>query len=179
MSVLKGTYRFLFLDRDGVINERIPGEYVHRWEDFVILDGVLEALKQANRWFDKIFIVTNQAGVGKGLMTHDQLHEIHRKLLETVTQAGGKIDQIYYCPELDGPDNICRKPAPGMAIQARKEFPDVRFHESIMVGDSQSDIDFGHQLGMLPIGITTNAEVTLENCWKQFPSLLDFINSEY
>jgi histidinol-phosphate phosphatase family protein len=138
----------LFLDRDGVINRRIPGDYVRRPEDFVFENGVLEALQQLNAHFARIVVVTNQAGIGKGLLSAADLAAVHRKMLAAVEATGGRIDQAYYCPHRSEAGCPCRKPAIGMALQAQADFPDIRFENAWMVGDSLSDMQFGQALGM-------------------------------
>src|SRR5437867_5484614 len=90
----------LFLDRDGVINGERKDEYVLRLEEFNFFDGVLQALKILNNVFGVIVIVTNQKGVGKGLMTLDDLHSIHEHMMQQINSHGGKIDNIYYCTDL-------------------------------------------------------------------------------
>lgn len=137
----------LFLDRDGVLNMRIPGDYIRDWSEFSILPGVLDALHFFAGYFDRIIVVTNQQGIGKGLMGEDALQEIHKRFLEVVHANGGRIDKIYFCPDLSGA-NSCRKPNPAMALAAQQDFPDIEFSNAVMVGDSASDIEFGYQLGM-------------------------------
>jgi len=148
----------LFLDRDGVINERIPGDYIRNWKSFNFLDGVVETIAQLSSKFGRIIVVTNQQGVGKGLMTKKAVEDIHKEMLDAIHLAGGKIDAVYYCPELatDNPD--CRKPNVGMALQAKKGFPDIDFEKAVMVGDSVSDMEFGMRLGMITVFITTKLE---------------------
>ncbi len=141
----------LFLDRDGVINQRTPGDYVKKWEEFIFLPGVPESIAILNNLFSRIFIVTNQAGIEKGLMTHENLEEIHQKMMECLHYFGGNIDEIYYCPFKPDLDPFCRKPNPGMAMEAKKDFPEIEFKKSLMVGDSDSDIIFGNRLGMKTI----------------------------
>lgn len=141
----------LFLDRDGVINERIPGEYVKSWEEFKFLPGVLESMEVFASSFRRIFIVTNQAGIEKGLYTHENLNHIHEQMMEYIQYHGGRVDEIYYCPFKSDLDPLCRKPNPGMALQAKKDFPSIDFTKSIMIGDSDSDIAFGNNLGMKTI----------------------------
>ncbi len=138
----------LFLDRDGVINERLPGDYVRCREEFRFLPGVLEALRYFSEYFQHIVVVTNQQGIGKGLMTEADLAEIHEKMLEEIQAAGGRLDGIYYCPERTTSSGSCRKPDPAMAWQAKRDFPDIDFGHSVMVGDSASDMEFGLALGM-------------------------------
>ncbi len=141
----------LFLDRDGVINKRLVDDYVKIWEEFEFLPGVKEAINKLSKMFGRIIIVSNQQGVGKGLMTEDDLKEIHSKMITEIEEAGGCIDAIYYCPELKENNPECRKPMPGMALQAQKDFPEIDFDKSIMVGDSPSDMEFGIHLGMVTV----------------------------
>ena len=148
----------LFLDRDGVINRRIPMAYVTKWEEFIFLDGVLEALAKLASRFQTICIVTNQAGIEKELMTHEMLAEVHHQMLDYILYHGGRIDEIYYCPYTATLDPLCRKPNPGMALEAKKDFPHIEFKRSLMVGDSDSDIVFGNQLGMKTILVGDNPE---------------------
>ncbi len=145
----------LFLDRDGVINERIFGGYVQSWEAFDLLPGVLESLVIFARCFGRIIMVTNQQGVGKGLMDKEVLNNIHRQLRATVEKAGGRLDAIYFCPDLESKVNNCRKPGIAMALQAQNDFPEIDFSKSIMVGDSVSDMEFGKNAGMFTVFVGT------------------------
>ncbi len=148
----------LFLDRDGVINERKVDEYITVWQDFKFLPGVLDALAIFSNIFGRIFIVTNQAGIEKGLMNHEDLEAIHQNMMEYIIYHGGRIDEIYYCPYKPDLDPLCRKPNPGMALEAKKEFPEIEFSKSIMIGDSDSDIAFGNNLGMKTILVGNKAD---------------------
>jgi D-glycero-D-manno-heptose 1,7-bisphosphate phosphatase len=141
----------LFLDRDGVINERLPGDYIKKWEEFKFLPGVLDALSVFSVSFRRIFIVTNQAGIEKGMYSHEDLSLIHDQMMEYILYHGGRIDEIYYCPFKGDLDPLCRKPNPGMALEAKKDYPEISFARSIMIGDSDSDIAFGNNLGMKTI----------------------------
>lgn len=138
----------LFLDRDGTINKRIIGGYVRDWDQFEFLEGAIEGIADLSMLFSHCLIVTNQQGIGKGLMTHEKLEDIHRQMLERIEANGGRIDEIYYCPNLATELPLCRKPAPGMAIQAGIDFPAIVFEKSIMVGDTESDMEFGRRLNM-------------------------------
>jgi histidinol-phosphate phosphatase family protein len=153
----------LFLDRDGVINVRIPDGYVTRLEDFKLIDGVLEAMAIFARHFDHIFMVTNQQGIGKKLMSEADLDKIHQWFVEQVNSAGGKIDHIYYCPALKSANSFMRKPSIGMALQTRRDFPDIRLKESVMVGDTKSDMLFGHRAGMTTVLVGDEPEVATQN----------------
>ncbi|MBP6978518.1 MAG: HAD family hydrolase [Lentimicrobiaceae bacterium] len=150
----------LFLDRDGIINRLRVDDYVKCWEEFEFLPGVLEAIPVLNSFFDKLIIVTNQQGIGKGIVKPSAVEEVHRKMLEAVFQAGGKIHGIYVCPNLERDHHPCRKPDTGMALQAKKDFPRIEFHRSIMLGDSESDMEFGRRLGMVNILIMNNIQKT-------------------
>ena len=149
---------FLFLDRDGVINRRLPGAYVKRWDEFEFIDGTLAALAYLTKRFDRTFVVTNQQGIGKDLMSVADLSLIHERMTWKVLSAGGHIDGIYYCPHLAADGCNCRKPAPGLALQAREEYSEVDFSRSLMVGDSLADMQFGAHLGMVNILIETKQE---------------------
>ena len=111
----------LFLDRDGVINEDKPGSYIFNQAEFVFMEGAPALFKKLNDLFGHILVVTNQRGVGKGLMTLDDLEAIHTKMLNGIEDAGGKVDAIYFAPSLDNKDPL-RKPNPGMAFRAKREF---------------------------------------------------------
>ena len=148
----------LFLDRDGVINDRLVGEYVLNWSEFHFMPGVLEALRCFAGYFSRIIVVTNQQGIGKGLMTVADIQDIHERMLSAIRQAGGRVDAVYYCPDLKQKPDNCRKPGPAMALQAQRDFPEIVFPQSVMVGDSLSDIDFGFRLGMRTVLIEGKAE---------------------
>ncbi|MEI6945735.1 HAD-IIIA family hydrolase [Paraflavisolibacter sp. H34] len=144
----------LFLDRDGVINEERVGEYVLNWEQFIFTTGALEAFKTFPDRFGRVLIVSNQRGVGRQLMTEDDLKAIHEEMKREVAAVGGTIDRIYYCTEKD---DKCfhRKPNPGMAWQAVNDFPDIDLSRSIMVGNKPSDMRFGRSAGMFTVFVTT------------------------
>lgn len=108
--------------------------------------------------FQRIVVVTNQQGIGKGKMTESQLHQVHDYLLHHVVKAKGLIDKIYYCPTLKTEEPLCRKPNTGMGLQAQSDFPEIDFKKSIIVGDSISDMEFGKRLGMKTVFITSKEE---------------------
>lgn len=143
----------LFLDRDGVINRRLEDDYIKKISEFVFLDGVPEAIRILSGVFGKIFVVTNQQGIGKGLMNEADLISIHTYMIKNIEKRGGKIDQIYFCPELDGINHPDRKPQTGMALKAKQDYPEIDFLKSIMVGDSLSDMEFGRRAGMKTVFI--------------------------
>lgn len=135
----------LFLDRDGVINQRIYDGYVTSIEEFILIDNVKEALEVFRTIFGKIIVVTNQQGVGKGLMTESDLKSIHDYMLKELNHT---IDKVYHAPYLAADNHPFRKPDIGMAEAAQKDFSDIDFQKSIMVGDSSSDMAFGRKAGM-------------------------------
>lgn len=138
----------LFLDRDGVINSRISDGYVTSPDEFVFLPGAIDALKILSKKFNRIFIVTNQQGVGKGLMSDSDLEEVHSYMLGILEDNEIKIDKIYVCTSLMDSNDSCRKPDIGMAVQAKTDFPEIDLTESVMVGDTMSDMKFGKNAGM-------------------------------
>lgn len=140
--------KFLFLDRDGILNKHLPGDYVRNWSMWEWLPGVLDAMPRLAERYQRIFIVSNQQGVGKGLMTQADLDDVHRHMLADIQAAGGRIDKVYVCTELESAHSPNRKPEIGMALQAQKDFPEVDFHHSVMVGDSKSDELFAQRSGM-------------------------------
>jgi D-glycero-D-manno-heptose 1,7-bisphosphate phosphatase len=146
----------LFLDRDGVINKKIDNNYVKNWESFEFLPGVYEALEIFSRVFERIIIVTNQRGVGFGLMSKNTLDDIHLKMTKKIIENGGRIDSVFICTETDD-SSICRKPNVGMAIQAKLRYPEIDFLKSIMIGDSNSDVLFGRKLGMVVFKVDNNS----------------------
>ena len=152
----------LFLDRDGVINVRKMGGYIETIEEFEFLPGVLEAISEFSKIFKHIFIVTNQQGIGKGIMDELDLGMVHEYMLHGIQKAGGRIDKVYFCPGLAKDKPFCRKPQIGMAILAKSDFPDVDFTKSLMIGDSLSDIQFAHHAGMQAIYIRHMDEVPKE-----------------
>lgn len=168
----------LFLDRDGVINQRLSGGYIKTPDEFQPIEGLGEAMRLLSAHFERIFVVTNQAGIGKGLMTEMQLHAVHQKMYAVVAAAGGRIDRVYFCPHKPTQGCTCRKPATGMAWKALAEWPDIDIEHAWMAGDSASDMEFALRLGIRPVLIrgkfedleaTSNMKIDL-----RFDSLLEF-----
>jgi histidinol-phosphate phosphatase family protein len=148
----------LFLDRDGVINEDKVGSYIFNRNEFIFMPGAEEAIKIFTDTFGLIVIVTNQRGVGKGLMTVEDLEDIHIYMREGLAKLGGKIDKIYFAPDVNS-DSPNRKPLTGMALQAKADFPQINFKKSIMVGNKLSDMEFGRNIGAVTVFIpSTNPE---------------------
>ena len=137
----------LFLDRDGVINVEKRNDYIHTWDEFKFYDGVKEAMKIFSEKFGRIFIVTNQRGIAKGIHTLEDLETMHKNMLEEIANAGGKIDKIYFSIDMED-DSPNRKPNTGMGLQAKNEFPETDFSKSMMIGNTMSDMEFGRNLGV-------------------------------
>ncbi len=144
----------LFLDRDGVINKKIDNDYVKQWIEFEFIEGVLDALKFLNTVFGSIIVVTNQQGIGKKLYRKEDLEIIHKNMLYEIAYHGGKIDKVYFSPYLKSENHPFRKPGIGMALKAKEDISTINFKESIMVGDSMSDMEFGRNAGMKTIYIS-------------------------
>ena len=153
MASLSDNNWSLFLDRDGVINKRIFDDYVKHPDDFIFLPGVLDAMQMVSEVFKFVFVVTNQQGIGKGMMNEKDLGKVHDFMLGTVSKNGGRIDRIYFSPHLERENHPSRKPNTGMALQAKEDYPEVDFSKSIMVGDMERDIEFGRKLGMMTVYI--------------------------
>ena len=162
----------LFLDRDGVINRRIIGGYVTSWDEFEFLPGVLEAMGIFAERFKYILVITNQQGVGKGLMTMEQVDAIHDRMCLEIEAFNGRIDGILVCPQLASePDNY-RKPSPEMAYMAQEFYPEIDLKKTIMVGDGQTDIEFGHHAGTKTVFIGEENPAADDS----FLSLIEFAN---
>jgi D-glycero-D-manno-heptose 1,7-bisphosphate phosphatase len=150
--------RAVFLDRDGVINRKPPeGDYVTRWEDFHILPGVAEGIALLNRAAFLVIVVTNQRCIAKGLMSAAELERMHDRMTEVLAKAGAIVDGTFYCPhEIDyGCD--CRKPAPGMLLNAAR-LHDIELSASWMVGDSEIDVEAGRNAGCKTVRLIPAAE---------------------
>jgi histidinol-phosphate phosphatase family protein len=164
----------LFLDRDGVINEKREDDYVKNWDEFLFKELALEAISRLSNLFGHIIVVTNQRGVGKGVMSELDLNSIHDQMIKAIIQSCGRIDKIYYCTEiLDTSEN--RKPNIGMGKRAKLDFPNIDFNKSVIVGDSISDMLFGKNLGMLRVMI--NSELDENNDSEHFDFCFDSLFS--
>ena len=129
----------VILDRDGVLNRRPPrAEYVRAWADFEWLPGAKEALQLLKENGYRVAVVSNQAGVGRGVMSESDLADIHRRMLQEVKQAGGDIESIYYCPHDWDAGCQCRKPKPGLLFRAQKELH-LDLTQTLFIGDDERD----------------------------------------
>lgn len=128
------------------------GSYVTRWDEFRMLPGVPEAIARLNRAGLRVIVVSNQRGVALGLYTAQDVDAIHARMMEEFGLRGAFVDAIYYCPH-DRNQCTCRKPQTGMFLQAQKDFPDITAANSLMIGDSKSDVEFGRNVGMKTVWI--------------------------
>lgn len=151
----------LFLDRDGVINERIFGGYVSTPDQFHFLDGVPEAILEFRKMFQRAIVITNQQCIGKNIISRRNLNDIHRYMQEQLMLNDTHLDAVYYAPEMSTDPDSTRKPKPYMGIEAQKDFPEIDFSKSWMVGDTDSDILFGKNLGMKTARIVTEEPVSV------------------
>jgi D-glycero-D-manno-heptose 1,7-bisphosphate phosphatase len=148
----------VFLDRDGVINRKPPeGDYITRWQDLQILPGVAEGIAQLNGAGMCVIVVTNQRCVAKGLITAAEVEMLHQRMSEFLARAGATIDAVYYCPHDMEPVCRCRKPAPGMLIDAAREFG-IELPTAWMIGDSDIDIEAGKNAGCKTARLLTENE---------------------
>ncbi|MCX7920347.1 MAG: HAD family hydrolase [bacterium] len=138
--------KVVFLDRDGVINKRLVGDYVKRWSEFQFLPYAKRAIRKLTEAGYQVHVTSNQQGVGKGLMTKQQLDDITRRMLAEIEQAGGKIHSVAYCHHTESDNCTCRKPKPGLLIRTANKYK-LRLTNCWMVGDSERDIQAGTAVG--------------------------------
>lgn len=145
----------LFLDRDGVINKKLEQRYVTNFDEFVFVKNSDVAIRKLHKIFKRILVVTNQQGIGKGIMTEDDLNLLHLQMQRELSVDFDLIDKIYFCPCLEGDDCNCRKPKIGMLENAKLDFPEIKTEDSFLVGDSDSDILAGKKFGLTTIKVSS------------------------
>ena len=151
--------KYVFLDREGVICRKPPeGEYISQWATFQLLPGVEMAVALLNRSGRRVIVVTNQRGVAVGRYTCAEVEELHSRLQQHLAMHGAKIDAFYYCPHDDGDQCDCRKPKPGLFWQAFRDFGDASGENSLMIGDSISDVESARKLGIANIFVRGEPE---------------------
>jgi histidinol-phosphate phosphatase family protein len=146
--------KVIFIDRDGVIN-RDPGgwtkySYVTKWDEFFFIDGSIKALRKLKDAGYRIYLISNQGGISKGYFTQKDLDKLNERMLQEIEKAGGKIDELYYCPHHDKDNCECRKPKTGLIEQAMRKM-DVDCKKTFIIGDSIRDIEAGKRMGMKTI----------------------------
>lgn len=165
----------LFVDRDGTLNTRIDGAYVTKPDELEMIEGASRALGALSAWAPYTVVVTNQQGVGKGLLSQGDLGLVHQKLLSEVQREGAIVRDILVCPHLAEKGCECRKPEPGLALEWLEKHPEVDGALSIMVGDAASDVEMAKNLanqtgGCLAISVGNDSS----SGDFHFPSLLHF-----
>jgi D-glycero-D-manno-heptose 1,7-bisphosphate phosphatase len=156
-SIASRILHTVFLDRDGVINRKLPeGSYVTSQSQFEILPGVIAAIAKLNRAGLRVVVVTNQRGIALELYTAADVLDIHAAFQRDLHAQGASVDAFYFCPH-DKAQCDCRKPLPGLFHQAVAEFHDITPESSAILGDSWSDIEFGRRLGMFTVFIEGDA----------------------
>ena len=164
---LSNKQKAVFLDRDGTINKYVG--FLRHIEDFELIEGVSEAVKKINQSGYLAIVVTNQPVIARGEVTWEELNEIHKKMVTLLGRDGAYIDAIYVCPhhpdkgfEGERPeykiDCDCRKPKPGLLLQAAKDF-NIDLSQSIMIGDSDRDVEAGEAAGCKPVLVKTNSGI--------------------
>lgn len=169
---LTNKQKAIFLDRDGTINKYVG--FLRNIDDFELIEGVVEAIKLINQSGYLAIVVTNQPVIARGEVTWEELNEIHKKMATLLGKEGAYVDGIYICPhhpdkgfEGERPeykiDCDCRKPKPGLLLQAAKDF-NIDLSESYMIGDSHRDVEAGENAGVKKsIRVEENCEYSLVN----------------
>ena len=161
--------KLIILDRDGVINHD-SDEYVKSVEEWIPLDGSIEAIAKLSKAGYTICIATNQSGLARGYFSEDTLHAMHAKMLGLIEDAGGKVYSIHYCPHGPDDDCLCRKPSPGMYRAIADSFALADLTGSITVGDSLRDLQAGAALKCSTVLVRTGKGVRTLNSAKPLPA---------
>ncbi len=173
--------KYLFLDRDGVINKKIENDYVRSWESFQFEEGALEAIATLSTMFRRVCVITNQRGISRGLMAHTDVALIHEEMMKKIMEYGGKIDGVFLCPHDQDEDCDCRKPKTGLFYKAKDKFDEILFDKSFMVGDSVTDIEAAHNMKIKAVFIHfSNGELLSFDLLLKidlvFKSLIEYAN---
>jgi D-glycero-D-manno-heptose 1,7-bisphosphate phosphatase len=156
----------IFIDRDGVINCRRPGDYVLDWSQFVFLPGIRAALRQVATLGLPMIVISNQAAVGKGLLGPVTLHDITAKMHQALLEDGTPLAAAYYCPHKATEHCLCRKPKPGLLQVAAEDF-NIELTRSIFIGDSETDVQAAQAAGSRPILFGLGLQVSSDTAdWK-------------
>jgi D-glycero-D-manno-heptose 1,7-bisphosphate phosphatase len=140
----------IFIDRDGVINERRPGDYVLNWSQFAFVPGIRAALKQLASLRLPMIVISNQAAIGKGLLDAGGLEEITAQMSQALLADGTKLTAAYFCPHKPSDNCVCRKPKPALLLSAAEDF-NIDLNQSIFIGDSETDVLAARAAGCTPV----------------------------
>jgi D-glycero-D-manno-heptose 1,7-bisphosphate phosphatase len=173
--------KLVILDRDGVINMD-RDDYVKSLAEWVPLPGSITAIARLSQAGFTVAVATNQSGIGRGLFDLDELEAMHARLIELVTEAGGEIAGIFYCPHTPDDDCQCRKPRPGLLDAIAREL-ETEVQGAFIVGDAIRDLEAGVSRGCVPVLVKTGkGEASFTTLQQQqrdeFDSLLVFDNLE-
>jgi D-glycero-D-manno-heptose 1,7-bisphosphate phosphatase len=166
----------VFLDRDGVINRNLPA-YVRSWEEFVFLDGVIDALRHLARTDLAVIVASNQSAVNRGFTSLEKVDEINTKMVAAVERQGGRIDAVLYCPHRPDEGCGCRKPEPGLLLAAAGRFA-IDLRRSYFIGDAISDVEAALAAGVQPLLVLTGqgceqAPLLAQRGYQDVPVLKD------
>jgi len=165
----------IFLDRDGVINLPIVDDYAKQPNEFILVDGVLDALGKLQQMVKRVVMVTNQQGVHRKVMSEKDLENVHLKLYNSLKNKGlSYFDASFYAPYLKEESHEWRKPKNGMLLKAKSYFPDIDWTKAIMVGDSPGDMQLADTLGITKVKIA-NPQFLFDNQDYTYPDLGSFV----
>ncbi|MCM8771716.1 MAG: HAD-IIIA family hydrolase [Candidatus Omnitrophica bacterium] len=167
--------KLVFLDRDGVISIFTPNDYIKKWSEFEFIPEGIEGLKILKSAGYKVIIISNQAGVNKGLFTMDDLNEITENMLEELRKKGiDNILKVYYCIHKKEENCECRKPKIGLFKKAEEDFGKIDFSKTYFIGDSDIDIIAGKNIGTKTILVLTGKTKSKEEVenWEIKPDYI-------
>ena len=141
-------HKALFLDRDGVIHKDV--DYAHTPAQIEFFPEIFDIARAAHAAGEKIIIVTNQSGIARGYFSEEQFHVLMRWMLARFAQEGAPVTAYYYCPHLPNAGCECRKPKPGMIVQAAKDW-DIDLAHSRLIGDKETDLEAGRAAGIVDV----------------------------
>ncbi len=177
--MLTGTARkFILLDRDGVINDAIPGGYVTSIAMLRLIPGSARAIARLNRHGYEVLVVSNQQCVGKGLLRTEELEKISTALRDMIwRESGGVITDYFYCPHLAADNCTCRKPRPGLIVEAQRRYG-IHLSETYFIGDSYSDIETARRAGCRPVFVLSGLDAARYRAAEAFPSEPEFVAAD-
>lgn len=167
----------VFLDRDGVLNRYLPGDYVKTPDELAMLPGAADAARRLNALGFPVLVVSNQQGVAKGVMTEGDLRAIDAKLHAAVEAAGGGITQSFYCTHRSADNCACRKPKPGMILEAAATY-DLDLAGSVFVGDTETDAQAARAAGVGAFVLVLSGKFAGVLYADHFPVPPDFVAAD-